>query len=364
MVEQDVEVSFCDLCGTSVPVADLAAGSAKKHQGKTIGACCLVALRGDAVAAAAAPATVVAARPGAGNGDSRILPVAIVMLAAIAAATIFLDQRITTADARHQQAIDQLADQQKGDSQILASLRVDMDAVPRRQEVAELAAKLDQQAAAEQKALGEQQQRIDAFAGEIAAVAKEQGAQASRTIDYRPLIEDLRQRQQRLLDLVTTLRAVAPAEASTPPVAPANAGNPAAPAEPAAPTLPAALAEHVKKLQAADPAVRFEAVDELLRSKDQQVLPHLLPLARDADSFVRRLTVEGLAAWKKAEVVEALLVALADGDQYVRDTAWRSLKEVTGQKIAFESDGSKDARARAVQKWQDWWEKNKGSFGA
>ena len=72
----------------------------------------------------------------------------------------------------------------------------------------------------------------------------------------------------------------------------------------------------------------------------------------------------GIASFKRPEAVEALLVALGDAVAPVRETAWRSLKELTGQKIPFEPDGSKDARARAVQKWQEWWEKNRATFGA
>jgi HEAT repeat protein len=122
--------------------------------------------------------------------------------------------------------------------------------------------------------------------------------------------------------------------------------------------------EQVKKLAAGEPATRFEGVDELLRSKDALVLPHLLPMVKDADAFVRRLTVEGIGQWKRAEVVDALLLALADSDEYVRETAWRSLKDVTGQKIAFEATGTKDVRARGVQRWQEWWDKNKPTFGS
>jgi HEAT repeat protein len=128
--------------------------------------------------------------------------------------------------------------------------------------------------------------------------------------------------------------------------------------------VPAAFAEQAKKLASADPAVRFEGVDDLLRTKQADAVPLLLPMARDADPFVRRLTVEGLATWKRGDVVETLLAALGDADEYVRDTAWRSLREVTGQKIPFEASGGKDARARAVAKWQDWWAKNQATFGA
>ncbi|MFO0279108.1 MAG: HEAT repeat domain-containing protein, partial [Planctomycetota bacterium] len=128
--------------------------------------------------------------------------------------------------------------------------------------------------------------------------------------------------------------------------------------------LPAALAEAARKLAAGDPAVRFEGVDELQRSKDAAAVPLLLPLLRDPDPFVRRLVAEGFAAHKRADVVEGLLAALGDADEYVRDTAWRSLKDVTGQKLPFESAGTKDARARATARWQEWWDKNKAGFGA
>jgi hypothetical protein len=152
--------------------------------------------------------------------------------------------------------------------------------------------------------------------------------------------------------------AAAPAAAPTPePAAPA--ANPSAPP----PGLPAAFTEPMRKLAVADPAVRFEGVDELQRTKDAAAVPLLLPLLRDPDPFVRRLVAEGFAAHKRADVVEALLGALGDADEYVRDTAWRSLKDVTGQKLPFESAGTKDARARAAARWQEWWDKSKAGFG-
>ncbi len=359
MQHDDVEVSFCDLCGTSVPIADLQVGTALRHHGKTIGACCLPTLRAGAAVPAAAIVTPGPARPAA-VGDARVLPVAIVLLAAIAAATLFLDHRIGSADTFQRQQLGTLSEAQTSDSQVLSSLGVAMDTVPRRADVDALAHKVDTLAAAAGGVAPQVQQQLDALAGSLASLAQELRVQAERAVDYRPLIEDLRDRQVRVLDVVTTMRAVAPvaSDAAAPAVAPET------PSEPEVPALPAALAEQVKKLQAADPAVRFEAVDELVRSKDPLVLPHLLPLARDTDTFVRRLTVEGLREFKRPEAVDALLGALADGNDYVRDAAWRSLMEVSGQKIVFDTNGSKDARARAIQRWQEWWEKNKATFGS
>lgn len=357
-MQEDVQVWFCDLCGTSVPAVDLATGSAVAHQGKTVGACCLRVLRGGA-----APA--LPGRP-AGTGEMRILPAAIVLLAAVAAATIFLDQRLTTADDVHRKAIAQLAESQVDSSHVLAAMTVNLDGVPRRPDFDALAERVSGIAAAVDRALAEQKKQIDVLTGDLAGLTKEQRAQAGAAADYKPLMEDLRQRQIRILDLVGTLRAIAPV-ADKPPdpaAAPKPAEETPGPATPAAPALPAALAEAAKKLTSTDPAVRFEAADTLLRSKDAQVLPLVTPLARDADSFVRSLVVEGLRAWKRPEVVDALLPALGDTDVNVRDIAWRSLKEVTGQKLPFETNAGKDVRARAIQKWQEWWDKNKATFGS
>jgi hypothetical protein len=366
MQHDDVEVSFCDLCGTSVPIADLDAKTALRHQGKTIGACCLSTLRGAAAAevgrasAPVIPAAAPAHRHASSGGDARMLPVAIVLLAAIAAATLFLDHRITAADTFHRTSLGQLSEASTSDSQVLAALALAMDAVPRRPELEALAQKVDALAASAGGVPAELDKRTAAIAKDVAALGEELRAQSARIVDPKPQLDELRQRQSLVIELLTALRATSPVPA------PAEAAPraPAAPPENAGPALPPALADQIKKLQATDPAVRFEAVDELVRSKDPLVLPHLLPLARDPDTFVRRLTVEGLADFKRPEVVEALLAALADTNDYVRDSAWRSLKQITGQKLPFEANGSKDARARAIQKWQEWWDKNKATFSS
>mgnify|MGYP000893517725 CR=1 FL=1 len=354
-MQNDVEVLFCELCGTSVSVGDLAAGSAVRHQGKIVGSCCLPGLR--AAVTGAAPAAVPAPRAAR---DSRILPFAVMVVAAIAGATIFLDQRTGKALADVREAQARLVEAHASDSHVLAGLGVAMDAVPRRVELDGVVAQMRELAGAFELARNDGKDQVAAVARDVAQLAAAQRTLAEKVVDHRPLFEDLRQRQVRMLDLLTTMRAVAP-----PPATPETVPAPTPPVEgDAPPALPPALAAHVQKLAAADPATRFEAVDELLRSKNAAVLVHLLPMAKDGDAFVRRLTVEGLAEFRRPEVVEALLVAMADSDEWVRDTAWRSLKDVSGQKLAFDSSASKDSRARALQKWQDWWEKSKATFGS
>lgn len=365
---QDVEVTFCDLCGTSVPVVDLSAGTAVRHQNKVIGACCLAGLRGTATVATPTQAMgpSLGVHPLGGHAVSRpaevrLLPVAVVMLAAIAAATIFLDNRLMTTETSRRADQGRQVEAQASDSNVLAAIALALDTVPRRTDLDALAARVEAVAAGATQARQDGQKQLEAIQTEVAALVQAHRQQAGKAVDYQPQFDDMRQRQLRLIDMVAALRLAAPAPAA----APAEPETPAAtPADASAPPLPAALAEHVKKLQSPDAAIRFEAVDELLKAKDVGAVTFLLPLARDTDSFVRRLTVEGLAQWKRADVVDTLLSALNDADEYVRLAAWRALKDVTGQKIAFESTATKDARARAIQRWQEWWDKNKATFGS
>ncbi len=362
MSEPALDVVFCDLCEVSVSVAELASGAAIRHRGKVIGPCCLGALRGVAPAPAnAAPAG--AAPASAGSSDGRIFPIAIVLLAAVAAATIFLDQRFTSADARWQKGQEQLFAAQQEQGQLLQRVDMAADAAVRRVDLDALQARLQELAAGLPRSEDVTKQ-LGALAQELASARQDVRGVAEREIDYRPLFDEQRGRQQRMLELLATLRDAAanPAPAPAPAVLPA----PEQPVDASTPanTLPPALAAQVAKLKSAEASVRFVAVDELFRSKNVDVLVHLLPMAKDADPFVRRLTIDGLRDHKRADVVEALLAGLADADENVRDTAWGSLKILTGQKLPFEATGSKDVRARAVQRWQEWWDKNKATFGS
>ncbi|MHC4079229.1 MAG: HEAT repeat domain-containing protein, partial [Planctomycetota bacterium] len=126
--------------------------------------------------------------------------------------------------------------------------------------------------------------------------------------------------------------------------------------------LPANLGHQVARLKDDDAGNRFEAVDQLIRSKNPRVREHLLPMLKDPDLFVRRLTAEGLGDFKHAESVDALIVALADPESIVRHTAYTSLKKLTGQKIAFDPDASASSRNSAQRKWKTWWSKAKADF--
>ena len=357
MQEQEVEVSFCDLCGTSVPAGDIESRQAVSHQGKTIGSCCLSALRASAPGPDAARSVEKVEKPAPADGapaadGGRLMTVAIVLLAAFAGGVIFLDSRLSRLEDEWGKAQGEVEARQKADSEALLGVAVKLDGMASRTDLRDLADKngeLTKQIAALEAAAAQRQAIVGQ---ELDGLRRALRSAEDKIVDYRPLFEDLRQRHMR--DRVAAVPASVP-----------SSPEPAAP-EPSAPPsdLPADLAEQVKQLAAADPAVRFEAVDVLIESKNLKVLPHLLPLAKDPDAFVRRLTVEGLREFQKAEAVDALIEALRDEDENVCDTAWRSLRDMTGQKLPFDAAASKESRARAAQKWADWWTKARDTFGS
>ena len=290
------------------------------------------------------------------------MPVAIVLLAAIAAATIFLEQKFSAADAKWLKTQETLMDAQQAQGQVLQRLDMAMDGVARRADfdaaearLAEVGGSLHRSADADKQAT--------ALAKDLAALRQEVRTLAGQLIDYRPLFEEQRGRQQHVLELLAGLRDTAlaapgpaPAVVVSPPAGPA--------ASPAIPGLSAAVLAQLDRLRSNDALVRSLAVEELFHQKNPDLLVQLLPMTKDEDPFVRRLTVDYLRDYKQAAVVEALLAALGDVDENVRDTAWGSLKHLTGQKLPFETTAAKDARARAVQRWLDWWEKSKATFGS
>ncbi len=353
MQQNEVQVVFCDLCGASVPAADLAAQSAVPLHGKVVGACCLPALRD----AGSRGAPAVRQAP----ADARLLPVAITLLAALAAVTIYLDGKLANLDLAQQTNQEQVLQRLRSDGDVLQGVALAMDGAARKSDLDTLGERVGMVEAGLAAASEQDRQLLEQVRQGLASLHQQQQRRDAAVVDYRPLFDDLRQQILRQAAALAELRANPVGSPAAEAAAPVEA-----PVEPPADTggVPAALQPHVAKLASTVAALRFEAVDELLRSKDQAVLPHLLPMTRDPDEFVRRLTVEGLRDFKHVDAVEALLAALADADENVADTAWRSLRELTGQKLPFEAGATKDARARAQLRWQEWWEKNKATFGS
>jgi hypothetical protein len=130
----------------------------------------------------------------------------------------------------------------------------------------------------------------------------------------------------------------------------------ALPEKPAAPAGPA-WATLVPNLADANPSTRWEAVDELGRSKDPAVIPHIAPLLRDSDLFVRMCAARVLADLGTLQAVPQLIDALEDSEPTVRESAWNALRTLTGKDFKFDPQGNEADRQKKVKSWREWWKK-------
>lgn len=362
---ESLQVSFCDLCNTSVPLHDMEHGLAVRHAGKTIGSCCLAAIRGASAADSATKASVVPAAPAVrASSDSRALAIGIALLAAVASTALFLDYRIGQVEDATGTALERLRESLKSQADVVQDTSVKLDTLAARADIDRLEGSLsgmsamDEAAAVRLRELSVAIQSTNAsLNGLQASVQRIEASKGEVLPALEALRRELQQQSAAIADLAATPRPAAD-------VARGGVVEPSPmPAEPAPSGLPAALVHQIGRLADRDEGVRFEAVDELLRSKDARVLPSLLPLAKDPDTFVRRLVVEGLKDMPSKESVDALLVALADPEQIVRSSAWLSLKAMTKQDFPFDSNASREARQKSQARWQEWWEKSRDSFG-
>ena len=349
----NLEVFFCDLCNLSVPQTDIESGRAVRIKERVIGACCA----GMLAKAAESP------QPPRASAGAGVVATGIVALAGIAGAAAFLDWRFTNEngllvsqlagiESEVRSAHGRLGKVEEAVGQLSARLDFGglvarMDTIDTRVDnarnsielrVARIEESLVSASEASRRESGEQRGVLDALKTSVLAVQADVA-----TLRARPLSEP---------------RAEAVRSDSNAPVT-AAVDPPAT--KPDGADLPADLKHQVLSLSDEDPGTRFAAVDKLLRSKDQRVLPAVVPMAKDANLFVRRLTAEGLREFRCAASVETLLIALADPEPIVRLTASKSLGALTAQRIEFD-DSTQATRATAQRRWQEWWDKNRATF--
>ncbi len=364
------DLLFCDICTVSVPLLDLTRGAAVRFQGKTIGACCVAALQQSLPPLSASHAYVAnePARPSRMASESRQLSLVLALLTAIAAATIFVDSRLANLEARYGPEIEVLRGSIKSQADVLQKVSMDLDGAARRADLDEFGERIKNLDSSQQKASTQLVGTAADQSQQLRALFVRMNEFGSRPFpDHGKAIAELHAEVQQLA--MNVADAKAQPRVTLPVGAELNGAAKDKPIDalaiaPELAGLSAADADQVLKLKEADAAERFKAVDLLLRSKNKTVVQLLLPMAKDPDTFVRRLTVEGIKEYRLAIVVDALLLALADPEEIVRDTAWRSLKEVTGQKLPFDPRATRDARSKAQRAWQEWWEQHKAEFGA
>ena len=349
-MEDNLEVHFCEICSASIPLKDLEIRAARQVKGKVIGACCLAELAPTAEKVGGAPASLTA--------------LGVVFLASLAAATIWLEYRLTRTTGDLEGSLGMISSSVGAQNERWGGLQGQLEKFADKEAQASISSRVGDVLAAQESIqaklaeLGDGQAQTRTQLGELGqdlGSVKKIDSQTSVRLEI--VARELRQLSRDVAALAAMPRSTPKAPLGEdlrdpiPPVVVAPKAD-----------LPPNLANQVGLLKSDDAGNRFEAVDQLIQSNDRRVLVHLLPMLKDPDLFVRRLTAEGLGNFKDARTVDALIVGLADPEGIVRHAAYSALKTMTGQEIPFDAEGSGRARNSAQKKWKAWWSKAKADF--
>jgi hypothetical protein len=360
-MEDNLEVYFCEICSESIPLKDLETRTARQVNGKVIGACCLQAF---------------APKPDkTGTSPASLTALGVVFLAGLASATIWLEYRLTSTTGELDGRLNTISSSVGVQNERWGSLEGQLEKFADKDAQASMSTRL-----------GQLEGAVDAtktVVDQLHSGQRGSKVQLGELEDRVGTVRDLQKTAGTHLQAIAAELQQLSRDVAALAAMPRNTGKRAAEADTehplgAAPAakdtakdtakgtakdrLSANLSHQVARLKDDDAGNRFEAVDQLIRSKNPRVREHLLPMLKDPDLFVRRLTAEGLGDFKHAESVSALIVALADPESIVRHTAYSSLKKLTGQKIAFDPDASAGSRKSAQRKWKEWWSKAKAGF--
>lgn len=352
-MEENLEIYFCEICSESITADDVSNGTAVEVEGKVIGPCCLPAVqRPSAARASSSPAGFTA--------------LGAVVLAAIAGATVHLEWRLSDEVALLKSKVEEVeANVSSSGTQTLADLEKSLDGTIRTGELKPITDELSQLAKKVSSIAIDQSQLTAAMnttSSRLGGLDESQRMIVSGQTSLKSEIKEVALEIMRLeRDIASAAAAPRGSVADASVVEPKR--DPVAEKKAVAGSgLPAALGREVTRLKDGDAGNRFEAVDQLVQSKNKLALPHLIPMLKDPDAFVRRLTAEGLASFRDKTSVDSLLVAMVDPEGIVRHTAHASLKKLTGQTIPFDPDGSGSTRSVAQRRWKDWWAKNRDKF--
>lgn len=118
----------------------------------------------------------------------------------------------------------------------------------------------------------------------------------------------------------------------------------------------------VGDLESANSGTRWTAVTNLGDTGDPAVVPHLVPLLRDPDIFVRMATARVLGDLAAPNGIPALIEALEDPEAPVREAAVVALRQITGRNFRFDPLADEADRTRKVKAWQEWWLKARDGY--
>jgi hypothetical protein len=383
-----MKIHFCDLCNESVPQADLDQGRAFIRKDRVICATCEnVMSHSHATATATTPLPAAAFAPEVapalpnpvplvaqtgGEGQSHVshlqpivvrsagsggLWVALLGLVFTAGVMFVLDNRIQDIQ-RDATALDKRVTSQQGDVGMLKRA-ADLDKSAQRDFEKQSEKNLEAQKTRHER-LVDQVAELARDHNEISAriasltvlVNKHEAKAGSGDIDLEKRLSELSARLAKSEDDLNAVTARLLAIENAPPPAAPVAVVPLAPVA----NEPAWTAQ-LAGLKSENNSVRWEAVTGLGATKDPEVVPHLMPMLKDGDVFVRMAAARVLGEMQAKPAVGALIDALEDGETAVREAAFIALRTITGKDLKFDPQAVEVERAKRVKAWREWWKK-------
>ena len=359
---------FCDLCNESIPQADLDQGRAVRRGERLICSACEAAMSGGPARPEPAPTGPgtqplprVAATP---SGSSPVVAVALafssvaLVVAVGAGGYLFwrLEQEsaalradikdVERAAPEHARTVSAALVAETGERENeLAAAKAEITALGTR--VAEL-----ERASEGNAALGRKVERIDERLSALDDLASRVEHQGGALDQLSATVTELAAAQVHAKD---THPAEPAARKPDPAPAAPGAGTPAPGAQaPGAPAWQNWLAD----LASPNSGTRWQAVQSLGGTGDPAVVPHLLPMLKDSDIFVRMAVCRHLGGLGSIEAIPALIDALEDEEASVREAALVALRGLSGQSIPFDPLARDGDRAKRVKAWRDWWEQS------
>jgi hypothetical protein len=374
-----MKIHFCDLCNESVPQSDLDEGRAFMRKGRVICAKCDTIMSGRgadetatqkdpdtkidlASKTAVAPGAASAKTLGTGEGERVRGPmqyrveggggliagflsaVAVVLVAVVA---VMLMDRVESVSTGLDDDVAAVQREVSAAEEGLAERIEAMNAVSL-QSAKNLDTRFDALLASRDKRDAETATRLDKLGTNIAELAERLGS----------LTETERSVSDQARSIVALEAGLGSLRLDIAQVAADLAARPIVVAEPAAPEPTGPLwLPLVDDLASANSGVRWNAVEDLGHTGDPAVVPHLIPVLDDEDTFVRMAAARVLGDLGGDVAVAPLIDTLSDPAESVRDAAVSSLRQITGQNFRFDPLGKQADRTKRIRAWRDWWEK-------
>ena len=101
--------------------------------------------------------------------------------------------------------------------------------------------------------------------------------------------------------------------------------------------------------------IRHDAVLALGQIRHGTAAAAIATALADSDPIVRAAAAFALSFYKELSVVPKLIEALADDEYRVRRNSVMALRRITGARLGFDPDASKEDRLNKQNEWKVWW---------